>query len=145
MRAGEVVRIRVNPSDCMSTVDVLQKAGVDVKDMSFSQAVALAFSATLEVLRHAGSIPERFGNEYDEVMAPFANKGRTGAKLKVAAELYQQGSNFEFNQAADDPANTIETVFDPVAARIAELNEKKLTGNWTAEDESELRSIFAAL
>lgn len=71
MMAGRVVRIRVNPKDCMSVVDAISKIGLSVKGMSFSQAVSIALSSALESFRQNGVVPERDGFEYSEMMKQF--------------------------------------------------------------------------
>jgi len=83
MRAGEVVRIRVNPQDAMSVADIVRKLGFNYTGMSFSQACAIALSSLLETVRENGAIPRRDGFEFAEIMAPFGLKQRTGRKLDI--------------------------------------------------------------
>lgn len=89
MRAGKVVQIRLNPKDCMSVVDVLDVAGINIKDLSYAQAVSLAMGSILAGLREAGTIPDRDGFEYSEVMAPW-DSGRSKRKLDVTRFISQQ-------------------------------------------------------
>ena len=94
MRAGQVVRIRVNPKDCMSALDVLGVAGVPAENMSFSSAVSLAFSSMLEGMRQQGVIPTRDGFEFSQMMQKYL-RGPQGQKLAVADAIYKQGPSFQ--------------------------------------------------
>ncbi len=47
MRAGLAVTIRVNPKDCQSVLDVMEKLGINTTGQSFSQLVALTFSSLI--------------------------------------------------------------------------------------------------
>ena len=40
MRPGEVVTVRINPTDCMGIADVLVAGGIDAEGMSCAQATA---------------------------------------------------------------------------------------------------------
>ncbi len=83
MQPGIVVRIRVNPNDCMGVVDLLSKTGTVVEGMSFSSMVSLALSSSIAAARELDVIPSRTGFEWAEVMGPFANGLRTKKKLEV--------------------------------------------------------------
>lgn len=91
MRAGQVVRIRVNPKDCVSVLDVLRVAGVNTKGMSYSSIVSLAMSALLQGLRDAKTIPDRDGFEYLQMMEPYLRNGQ-GNKVKITNNIYGMAS-----------------------------------------------------
>ena len=98
MRAGRVVRIRVNPKDCMSCVDIAQKVGLVTTGMSFAQVVSMALAASMQTFRERGLVPQREGFEYAEMMRPFADqpsedKGRT-RKLQITETAHLAGSEF---------------------------------------------------
>lgn len=105
MRAGQVVRIRVNPKDCMSAIDILAKAGVPTEGISFSAIVSLAFSAITEGLRKQGTIPDRDGFEYTQMMQPFL-RGAQGSKLAIMDSIYKQGSEFSIAPVAVEQRET---------------------------------------
>lgn len=71
MMHGRIARIRVNSKDCMAIVDLLEKIGMQVKGMSFSQGVSIALSSTMESLRQQGVLPVRDGFEYNNLMKRF--------------------------------------------------------------------------
>lgn len=69
---GRVVKLRVNPTDCISVAQVLDALGVQVGLISFDQAVRIALSSLLESARAAGVIPQpSFDNNLDQVMQRF--------------------------------------------------------------------------
>lgn len=92
MRAGQVVRIRVNPKDCVSVLDVMKAGGIDISKMSYSSIVSLALSAMLQGLRDGGTIPDRDGFEYAEMMEPYLRNGQ-GGKIKIANQLYRRAAD----------------------------------------------------
>ena len=72
MTPGRVVRLRVNPRDAMSIVDVLDKVELSPTNMSFDQACSMVLATLLESARTANLIPrEREGFEYTEMMQRF--------------------------------------------------------------------------
>lgn len=72
MLGGQVVRIRLSPTDCISLVDIADKIGIPkAQYISFAQICKLAISSTLRSLRENGVIPTRSGFEYTEVMSRF--------------------------------------------------------------------------
>lgn len=74
MRGGRVVKIRINPVDCMVAVDVLQKVGILTPGMSFAQCVSTAFHYLGKAARDSGTIPTRDGFEYEKLMAQFPDQ-----------------------------------------------------------------------
>lgn len=86
---GLVVSVRINPTDAMSVIDILDAVGVPKENLSFAQGTKIALSSLLESARQAGTIPRREGFEYLEMLAPFKadSYASRGAKLKLANEL----------------------------------------------------------
>lgn len=97
MKAGKVISLRVNPKDCMSCIDVLEAAGLPIKNMSFAQVVSLALSSAMETFRTQQVIPTRDGFEFSEMMAPFGGtwSGRHKQKLEVTKLVEGVGSELQ--------------------------------------------------
>lgn len=68
---GRVVRIRVNPTDCMAIADAVKYMGLSTENMSFDHAVSRVLASSLAGLRANGILPKRDGFEYTELMQPF--------------------------------------------------------------------------
>ncbi len=105
MRPGRIVSIRVNPRDCMSVVDVIEKIGMHVNGMSYSQAVSVALSSALEGLRQAGLIPTRDGFEYSKVMTkfPIIMKGQRGRALDITKTFTLAGDSAQVRPVKGNP------------------------------------------
>ena len=67
MRAGNVVSIRVNPTDTLSVIDLMKELNMPMHTLSFPAMVSLALASSLQALREQGVIPERTGFEYNEM------------------------------------------------------------------------------
>lgn len=85
MNPGRTANIRINPKDCMSCIDVVQKTGVNLKGASFAMIVSAALSSLLESMRQNGIIPDRDGFEYAEMMRdyPMPSKGERARALAI--------------------------------------------------------------
>lgn len=103
MRAGQVVRIRVNPKDCVSVLDVLELAGVNTRGMSYSSLVSLALSSMLQGLRDMETIPDRDGFEYLDKMSPFLKTSQK-SKAQFADAIYRKGMNGQVTRGVGKPA-----------------------------------------
>ena len=87
MKAGMVVRIRVNPQDCQSVLDLLQRIGIEHRTLSFSQCVSTAFASLLETARSSKMLPEPDPFQYLNRMSMHVGLGRgLQGKRKAAAE-----------------------------------------------------------
>lgn len=84
MRAGKIARIRVNPRDCMSTVDLCKVAGLTPGSMNFSQSVSAAYATLLEMARKQGTIPRRDGFEYLDMMAELKDNSAPATRAERA-------------------------------------------------------------
>ncbi len=93
MRPGLVVTIRINPSDCMSVLDVVRAAGLDLDGASFASLTSLALGSLLETMRRDKIIPTRTGFEYMEMMAGYHGSQRTKKKVAVANAIHTVGSD----------------------------------------------------
>lgn len=82
---GIVTSLRVNPTDAMSVIDMLDYLGVPKENMSFAQAAKIVLASSLEAYRQQGFIPRRTGFEYSEMIAPFTRQdpGAHAAKLQL--------------------------------------------------------------
>lgn len=128
MRAGVVATLRVNPKDCMSVIDVLARAGVNTKDMSFPAMVSLALSAMMQGLREQQVIPDRSGFEYLDMMQPYLN-GRNAKKLEITKSIHDAGSRLNISvpteQREASPSTPVQVMTD-AAAMTPEMKEVKL-------------------
>lgn len=82
-RQDEVVTIRINPLDCISVLDVLEKQGIPLVNLSFSQAVKIVLASALETLRGLNYIPIPDGFTYLQRMAPFEEYRHRVAMLNI--------------------------------------------------------------
>lgn len=144
---GEVVRIRVNPRDCMSVADVCAAVGVNWPGMSFSQACSVAFSALLETMRDAGTIPRREGFEFSEVMANYKFKQRTGRKLALTRAVTYAGDEAQVPALTiKPPALSLTTEQRQAKLRYIELCHKRDAGAvFTEADEQEWTQVIGIM
>lgn len=78
---GEVVKIRVRPTDVLTILDVLDYARVPREKMSIAMTVSRFVAICAEQWRSAGVLPERSGGEYNEMLEPY--RGRQGQRSRV--------------------------------------------------------------
>lgn len=136
MRAGKVARIRVNPKDCMSTVDLCKLVGLNPGSMNFSQSVSAAYSTLLEMCRKQGTIPRRDGFEYLQLMGSLKETVTTSDRAERAIE------------APRSPEQGQEVVDrDRMDRRWNELVMRKqfTPENMTIEEERELEALHKEL
>lgn len=81
--SGRIVRIRVNPQDCMGCVDLLNQLGVLEEGTSFATVVSNALYQLLSLARDNEIIPTRDGFEYMEMMEPFKDQPHLDRTRKV--------------------------------------------------------------
>ena len=58
MQPGVVVRVRINPSTCISVLDTLQAVGIKVEEKTFSTCVSAALNILVETAKQSGVLPE---------------------------------------------------------------------------------------
>lgn len=163
MRAGIVVSIRVNPKDCQSVLDVMERVGIKTSGQSFSQLVSLTLSSILESHRQAGIIPEPDAFQYLNRVGQFIGQGRSSKKLRTAKLIHELGSDYKApvltpqNAAAspqqhdDSPPAPVEVLTDQQRSdrqRLSELyavGEDALTVSELAEYKELLIKVYGEL
>lgn len=158
LKAGEVVRIRVNPKDCLSVLDVLEAANINTRAMSFSQCVSLALGSLLETARHSKLIDEPDGFDFLNRMRPFktAVSASHKKKLEITGAMQELGSRIHAPAIGDDMAHET-AVLEPevitaeqrrARSLLTELNAKKElaeSGNpnvtWMSDDQQEFERL----
>lgn len=120
MRAGDVVRIRVNTEDVMSCIDLVEQSGVQTAGMSLAMYVRLALSALLQAARQEGIVPSRTGFEYQE-MKDRIGRVSLAAKVKFSEGIHQREMA---RVAVDAPACDvrINAPIRGVQTKLTELN-----------------------
>lgn len=148
MRAGRVVRLRVNPKDCLSVVDIVEKAQIYTNGMSFSQVVSLALSSMLEAYRQGALIPTRDGFEYTKMMAKFGDNPQVDRAKKLAITQAIQMAGSEVTTPIPKVSET--AINQSVAQRRAEIRLRELAIrkeadplNWSEENEAEFLHVIA--
>ncbi len=94
LRAGQVVRVRINPKDCLSTLDLLDTLHIPRAGMSFAQCVSLAFSSLMETARLQGLLPEPDTFQFLNRMGPFAGHQQHQRKTTISKEIGGLGEKF---------------------------------------------------
>lgn len=166
MKAGMVTRLRVNPKDCQSILDLLDKVGIPYHSLSFSQCTSLALASLLETARMNKNIPEPDPFQYLNRMQGFYGHGNGMQKKRLAAAnaIGSIGESFQAPPVSIEPARPLEsTPLAEVVAnesadvmrdrrRLSELYSKKdmvENGNrsvsWSADDEQEYQQLFAKI
>jgi hypothetical protein len=164
LRAGQVVRIRVNPTDCLSVLDLMQAVGIKTTGMSFSQCASLALSSLLHTARHSKILPEPDGFDYLQRMQPFAQGNISQkAKLEMTNRIHAQGATFQAPslpeiirgehspEAYEEPVEVVTPELRRARTRLGELCAKRelAEGNrdvmWTGEDQMEYEKNFAVV
>jgi hypothetical protein len=153
VKAGEVVKIRVNPEDVMGCIDLCIKGKMYTRDMSIAQIVRLSLSGLLEIARRDKIIPTRSGFEYTDMLHMFVNTSRSAHKLQISsiiegneqarANIDLPRSSLQFNTPVhniveDTPA--IKRKKANLIRRQMELDSKKRADpdNFTQADQDEL-------
>ena len=87
MNAGEVVHIRVSPQDVMTAIDIIDLSQLNTLGMSLASVVKWAMVFAFESLRRNGTVPERTGFEYEQMVRRFsasrASKAAVGQALSM--------------------------------------------------------------
>ena len=135
-RDDRVVTIRVNPIDCISVLDVLEKQGTALTNLSFAQAVKIVLASSLETFRQMNYIPVPDGFSFLQRMAPFEEDNNRVAMLNIT----KQGDHPDYH--AEPVVESYETKQRRI--RYEELmirkNGDKL--NWTDADQEEFRPLI---
>ena len=92
-KPGQVVRLRISPTDCLSILDVLDQAGIPRQNISFSSCASLALATLLETARKANLIEEPNGFDFTERMAPYIGASNKGRRAGAADTLYEKAKD----------------------------------------------------
>lgn len=164
MKPGQVVRLRLNPKDCQSVLDVLESTGVNLMGMSYAQCVSLALSTLLETCRKNGLIPEPDPFQFLNRIQPILQGSTQGRKLAVNGAITSIGPGFQA-PVMDMPTYSAEPVRQHTPAaevvtaemrmqrrRLGELCQKKdliEQGTpgllWSTGDEDEFQELYKAV
>lgn len=71
MRPGQVIRLRVNPTECLQVLDFLRRANIEVTGRSFSACASIVWHALMKDAERRGFMHEVDGFSYNEQMAQF--------------------------------------------------------------------------
>ena len=85
MIPGRVVRIRVNPTDCMSVADAADRLGIPPGRTSFDTAVSRVLSSLLAGMRDNGVLPKRDGFEFAALMQQYRHTKADASALWATA------------------------------------------------------------
>lgn len=104
MKAGLVVRLRVNPKDCQSILDLLDRVGVPHNSLSFSQCTSLALASLLETARTHKTLPEPDPFQFLNRMGNFIGQGHAMQKKRLAAANALGSIGESFHAPTTEPA-----------------------------------------
>lgn len=139
---GRVVKIRINPDDCMSVIDVIAQTGLLPKGASFAQVVTTALATLLEGVRRAKIIPTRDGFEYAAMMAEYQDQPHIDRARKLditqAVALGRLHGAMPAVSIAEAPEKARQRV------RFDELyfKRKNNSENWTEADQAEFMPLY---
>lgn len=165
LKAGRVARIRVNPTDCQSVLDIMTATKIDTRAMSFDQQVSLTLSSLLLSARSTGMIPEPDPFQFLPRMAPYTGHKSNSMKARLSAQINDLGPRLrapvlrEPERPAPSPAPAAAPVSTEASAedaemlraassRLTELLAKKDRAEdsgdvvWSSSDEAELQQCM---
>lgn len=163
MRAGKVVRIRVNPTDCLSVLDLCEKVGIPTSGMSYAQCVSVALASLLETARVQKILPKPDPFQFLNRMQPFVDTSHHRKKLEVARTIGELGATFHAPAVQGSVSVPVQQVVPqpakpeaPLSAdqmrartRLTELLQKKDMCSpdsgviWSVDDESDYQRVYA--
>ena len=110
MKGGNVARIRVNPKDCQSVLDLLDKVRIPRQHMSFAQCVSIALSSLLETARINKTLPEPDPFQYINRMGQYLGNGHKHHQMKMRATsaIGSIGEHFQAPALTTEPARQLE-------------------------------------
>jgi len=152
MKGGTTAHIRISPSDCLSTLDVLEAAGVNTSGMSFASCVSLAFSSLLGMARQAKLIEEPDTFQYLNRMQPYLGTGNNKRKHDITRNLYERSQHGSLavmlpSVHASTQGEVIEEqALRELKDRFSRLNDRKEADlPLTVEEEKEWQHGFSIL
>lgn len=144
MKPGRTANIRINPADCMSCIDLVQRSGMNLKGASFSVIVSAALSTALESFRQSGIIPRRDGFEYGQMMQdyPLQPKENRARSFAIGKLMHSVGSEIQFPSVVKASPD-----LQRKKVRCDELVFKQNNdpSNMTPEEQAELRELILDL
>lgn len=152
MKGGTTAHIRVTPADCLSTLDVLEGAGIEVKGMSFASCVSLAYSSLLGMARKAGLIEEPDTFQYLNRMQSYLGTGNNKKKHDITSNLYERSMrggvavSLPPVRTSMPPQVMEEQALRELKDRFSRLNDRKEADiPLSMEEEQEWQSCFSVL
>lgn len=103
-RQDRVVTLRINPIDCLSILDYIEKIGESTVNMSFAQCVKITLASALETFRRLNYIPTPDGFAFLERMNQFGDVDNRVAMLNTTGHGNQP--EFQAKPLFEDPAVT---------------------------------------
>ena len=170
LMAGIVARIRVNPKDSQSILDLLDSLGIARHSMSFSGCVSMALASLLETARLQKLLPEPDPFQYINRLGSYVGNGNAQQKVRQEAatqmgRLGRLGERFiaptlaggarpaEAAGGLGGSTGATNLVEDNAAenayakSRLSQLvTEKDMAengmGNWTEDKEAEFQLLY---
>lgn len=120
-KVGIVITIRVNPTDSMAIIDMIDKLKMYTPGMSFSLATSIALRGMLEAMRHNNVIPTRDGGEFLDMLSRFPTEKEALARIRGRqlniTESFQLAHGGE-NSRVTGLADVIEDEHEPTAEEL---------------------------
>ena len=139
MRPGKVIYIRLNPQDCMSIVDIVDKLRIPTANMSFALAAKLAISSMLESFRANGVIPIRDGFEYTQLLSRFTDtKANRAAKLARTTLVEGLGESYQAPALVPEANDRKRRRLRFQELRFRQVNDP---ANWSDADQAEFKPL----
>lgn len=162
LMAGIVARIRVNPKDSQSILDLLDSLNIPRQTMSFSGCVSMALASLLETARLQKLLPEPDPFQYINRLGSYVGNGNAqqAVRQQAATQMGRMGERFIAPNLAGGAApvrqpegvpesgevdNSVELEY--AQTRLAELvSQKDMTENgmgaWLESQELEFQQLF---
>jgi len=131
-KPGQVVRIRISPTDCLGILDILDKAGIPRQNISFSQCTSLALTTLIELARKTDMIPRPDGFDFLNRMEQYIGQGHKGRRQGAADLLYEKTPDIS---AAFPPVKIPSMPLNEAIEICETLEEKKTKGEKLTEEE----------
>lgn len=162
LMAGIVARIRVNPKDSQSILDLLDSLGIQRHTMSFSGCVSMALASLLETARVQKLLPEPDPFQYINRLGGYVGNGNAqqAVRQQAATQMGRLGERFiaptlaggarpaegaGVGRGAEEVDNSAENEY--AKSRLSQLvTEKDMAengvGNWPLDKEQEFQLLY---
>ena len=151
MRQGLAFKIRFNPEDIMTAIDIVKGAGLFMEGMSLASVVRLAASSAFEQLRQNGAVPKRDGFEYEAMVRPYLG-GALARKQIVSQALSARERDSQAMDRSPVPGHALRRALpqnDPSRERLQreldELVSKKQADPLNFDAQERLDELFDLL